>query len=77
MIEDLTLSSIRRVVTDLIHFGLSTSLSWGLKAESSFSSWVHFSELISQSSGCQALSPKGTLLITRFRVGITSVKWKL
>ena len=76
IIDDLTLSSIRRVETDFIHLGLSANLMWVLKAESSFSSSLHFSVLISQSSRFQLLLPNGTLLTTKFRVGMSSARFK-
>ena len=62
--------------TDFIHLGLSANLMWGLKADSWFSSSDHFSELISQSSDFQSSSPNGTLLTTKFRVGMSSARLK-
>jgi len=74
MMEDFSLFSASRADTDLIHLGLSISLSSGLKAVSSFSSSVHAGASMFQSSGTQCLSPEvasGMLFMTMFTVGVS------
>jgi len=72
--EDFSLFSASRADTDLIHLGLSMSLSSGLKAVSSFSSSVHAGASIFHSSGVQCLFPevvRGMLFMTIFTVGVS------
>jgi len=74
MMEDFSLFSASRADTDLIHLGLSMSLSSALKAVSSFSSSVHARALIFHSSVVQCLSPevaKGMLFTTMLTVGVS------
>jgi len=74
IMEDFSLFSASRAVTDLIHLGLSMSLSSGLKVVSSFSSSVHAGASMIQSSGDQCLSPevaRGILFMTMFTVGVS------
>jgi len=72
--EDFSLFSASRADTDLIHLGLSMSLSSGLKAVSSFSSSVHAGALMFHSSVVQCLSPevaRGILFTTMLTVGVS------
>jgi len=66
--DDFVFFSFCRAVGDLSHFGLSISLSPGLKEVISPSSSDHFSELRSLSSGVQPWSPRGTRSITMLTV---------
>jgi len=73
--EDYSLFSASSANTDLIHFGLSLSLSSGLKAVSSFSRSVHTLGSMFHSSGVQCLSPdvaRGVLFVAMFAVGVSS-----
>jgi len=74
MMEDLSLFSASKADTDLIHLGLSMSLSSGLKPVSSFSSSAHAGASMFHSSGVQCLFPevaRGMLLMTMFTVGVS------
>jgi len=68
IMDDFIFFSFCRAVGDLSHFGLSISLSPGLKEVISLPSSDHFSELRSQYSGVQSWSPRGTLSITMWTV---------
>jgi len=72
--EDLSLFSASKADTDLIHLGLSMSLSSGLKAVSSFSSSAHAGASMFHSSVVQFLFPvvaRGMLFMTMFIVGVS------
>jgi len=74
IMEDFSLFSASRADTDLIHLGLSMSLSSGLKAVSSFSSSVHAGASMFHSSVVQCLSPevaRGILFTTKLTVGVS------
>jgi len=74
IMEDFSLFSASRAVTDFIHLGLSMSLSTGLKAVSSFSSSVHAGASMFHSSWVQCLSPdvaRGILFTTIFTAGVS------
>jgi len=74
MIEDFSLFSASKADTDLIHLGLSMSLSSGLKAVSSFSNSVHAGASMFHSSVVQCLSPevaRGMLFTTMLTVGVS------
>jgi len=72
--EDFSLFSASRADTDLIHLGLSMSLSSGLKAVSSFSSSAHAGASMLHCSVVQCLSPevaRGILFTTMLTVGVS------
>jgi len=72
--EDFSLFSASRADTDLIHLGLSMSLSSGLKVVSSFSNSAHAGASMFHSSVVQCLSPevaRGILFTTMLTVGVS------
>ena len=74
MREDFSVFSASRAESDLIHLGLSMSLSSGLKAVSSFSSSVHAGASMFQFAGAQCLSPevaRGMLFMTMFTLVVS------
>jgi len=74
IMEDFSLFSASRADTDLIHLGLSMSLSSGLKVVSSFSRSFQARASMFHSSVVQCLSPevaRGILFITMFTVGVS------
>ena len=74
MMEDLSLFSASRADTDLIHLGLSMSVTLLLKVVSSFSSSVYARELMFHSSRVQCVSPEvasGMIFMNMFIVGVS------
>jgi len=74
IMEDFSLFSASKADTDLIHLGLSMSLSSGLKVVSSFSRSVQARASMFHSSVVQCLSPevaRGILFITMFTVEVS------